>query len=353
MNLQCISAIIKKDSIQAVRNRLVLIGLIAGILIAAVYYLLPSTVEETFTLAVYDRGSSQFLSELLKEDEEGVYVNVFSSEEELKKAVEKGDYVVGIVYPEDFDSKVLSGEKPTIVLYFESEQPESLRKATEYLMEILIEYTVTRNVPFDIEEEIIGEDMAGRHIPLQEQSLPLYLLFALMIEMWTISTLIVEESAAGTLKAVLVTPASPSDVILAKGVVGIGYAMTVAAAILVLTWSVRGNLLCLFLGLLLGSLMAVSMGLFLGSLTKSIVSSYAYVSVPMLVLLIPGLVIFIPGVSLSVVKMIPTYYLVNALDSILNYGAGIGEVWKDFLLVGGCDGLFFVLGVYALRRRYS
>jgi ABC-2 type transport system permease protein len=353
MNRRCIAAIARRDAVAAVRNNLLLLALIAGVLFALVYYVLPSSVEETFMLAVYDKGDSQLLAELAESDEEGVYVGMFMSEEEVRKAVEKEEYMVGIVYPEDFDATVMSGQKPNIILYFKSDQPESMRTSVEYLMQLFIEFAIAGDMSFDIEEEILGEDMAGRHIPLREQSLPLYLLMALMMEMWTISTLIVEESAAGTLKAVLVTPASPADVILAKGTVGISYSLTVGLAVLILTWSIRGNIPVLFLGILLGAIMAVTLGLFLGSLTEDIVGSYAYVGAPFLVLMLPALLIFIPDVSLSIVKAIPTYYLVDAFNQILNHGAGLAEVWKNFAVIGLCDVTFLVLGVYALRRRYS
>lgn len=354
MNLSCVAAVARKDTIAALRNNLVLLALLGGIIFSLMYYALPSTVEETFMLGVYDRGHSQVVSELLKTDEEGVYIGFFTSEEELKKAIEREDYLVGIVYPEDFDSQIMTGQKPHIILYFKSGQPESVRTAVQYLMQLFIEYAVQGGeVTYNIEEEVLGEDMAGRHVPLREQSLPLYIVIALVMEMWTISTLIVEENAAGTLRAVLVTRASPSDVIMAKGVVGISYSLIVALTILVLTQSIRGNIPVLFLGVLLGSIMAVSMGLFLGSLTKDIVGSYAYVSVPLLILVLPGLLIFLPDVSLSVIKAIPTYYLVDAFNQILNYGGGLQAVWKDFLVILVCDIVFFVLGIYALRRRYS
>ena len=353
MNPTCIKAIAKKDAIQAVRNRLVLLALLSGVIFSLVYYALPSTVEETFMLAVYDKGDSQLLAELAETDEEGVYVGLFSSEEEVKNAVEREDYMVGIVYPEDFDSKIMSGQKPHVTLYFKSNQPESMRTAVENLMQLFVEYAITGKVSFEIKEEILGEDMAGKHIPLREQSVAMYLLMALMMEMWTISTLIVEESAAGTLKAVLVTPATPADVILAKGTVGISYSLSVAFAILILTWSIRGNVPVLFLGILLGGILAVTMGLFLGSLTEDIVGSYAYVGAPFLVLMLPALLIFLPNVSLSVVKVVPTYYLIDAFNQILNHGAGLQDVWKDFLVVAVCDIVFLVLGIYALRRRYS
>ncbi len=349
MRTTCIKAIMRKDAIAAVRNKLVLMGLVAGVIFALVYYVLPATVEETFHLAAY--GDSELFSELA-EAEEGVIIDFFPSEEAVKEAVKEGNYIAGIVLPSDF-SQITAGQKPEVTLYFNSEQPESVRTSIEYFVQLAVEYMAFGIEVPEMEAEILGEDMAGEHIPLREMSIPLYVVMALIMEMWTIATLIVEESAAGTMRAVLITPATPSDVITAKGVVGIGYTVCVATAILVLTLSLRGNLPLLFLGIVLGAIMAVSLGLFFGSLTENITGSYVYVSVPLLVFMLPALLIFFPDISLSVVKGIPTYYLVNAINQILNHGAGLAEVWKDFLVIAVCDIIFFGLGVYALRRRYS
>lgn len=351
MRATCISAIMRKDAIAAVRNNLVLLALLSGAIFSLVYYVLPSEVEETFDLAIY--GESQLFSGITDFEEEGIVLDFLSSEKAVEQAVEEGDYIAGIVLPETFDSQLISGQKPEIILYFNSEQPESVRTSIEYFVQLAIEYAASGEQPLEMESSILGEDMAGKHIPLREQSIPLYIVMALVMEMWTISTLVVEESAAGTLRAVLVTPASPSDVILSKGMVGIGYSFSVAFIILVLTWSFRGNLPVLFLGVLLGAVLAVSMGLFFGSLSKDITGSFIYVSVPLLIFILPGLLIFIPDVSLSAVKVIPTYYLVDAFNQVLNHGAGLTDVWKDFLVIIICDVIFFFLGVYALRRRYS
>jgi ABC-2 type transport system permease protein len=349
MNPQCVKAIMKKDTIAAIRNSLVLLGLISGVLFAAVYYVLPASVEETFDLAVY--GESQVFSQL--GGEEGINFHFFESPGEVARAVEQNDYVAGLVLPENFDALLAAGKKPEITLYFNSEQPENVRTSITYFIELAVEYAALQRPLPQMEEEVLGEDLAGKHIPLREQSIPLYLVMALVMEMWTISTLIVEESAAGTMRAVLVTPASPSDVILSKGVVGVGYSLLVAVAILILTKTFRGDLPVLFLGVLLGAILSVMLGLFLGSLTENITGSYIYVGVPLLILILPGLVILLPGVSLSLMKAIPTYYLVDAVNQILNHGAHLSDVWRSFAVVGLCDVIFFFLGVTALRRRYS
>jgi ABC-2 type transport system permease protein len=353
MKASCIKAITRKDALAVMRNKLMLFAVIFSVIFAVIYYVLPSTVEETFDVALYDGSSSQLFPPVSELEMEGIHIIFFTSGEEFEKAVEEEDYVAGIALPENFDSQLLSGKQPTITLYFKSDVPESVRTSIEYFIQMAIEYIALGEQPIDIGTEMLGEDMAGEHIPLREQSVPFFILMALMMEMWTISTLIVEESAFGTMKAVLVTPASPSDVIISKGAIGIIYSFFVAVSILILTQSVRGNLPVLFLGIFLGAAMAVSMGLFLGSLTKNILGSYIYVSIPLLILILPGMFIFVPNVSLSIVKVIPTYYLANAFGQILNSGAGLVEVWKDFLIIAGFDAVFFVLGIYALRRRFS
>ncbi len=353
MNSSCIKAIARKDAKMAMRNKLLLLALFSGILFSLVYYALPSSIDETYSLAVYDEGSSQIFPSISGISSEGMSFDTFSTEKDCENAIQNGNYIAGIILPEDFDSLLLSGHAPHITLIFNYDVSEGTINSIKYFIQTLIDVVAFGKQPLQLQTEILGQDMSGMRTPLRDQSLPLYILMALMMEMWTISTLVVEENALGTLKAVLVTPASPFDVITAKGIVGCIYSLGVVVVILILTQSLRGSLPALFIGILLGAVMAVSIGLFLGSLTKNITGSYIYVAVPMLVFLLPALLILIPDVSLSALKVIPTYYLVNSFDNILNNGAGLFDVWKDYLVIGICDALFFVAGVYALRRQYK
>jgi len=353
MNARCIRAIIKKDTLMAIRNNLLLIALFGGVLFSLIYYALPSDVGESYELALFDEGSSEYLEILSIFGAGGLDIDDFDSLEELTVAIENGDYVAGIYMPDNFDQDIKSGNVPTISLYYKYDLPESVRMSIEYILESSLEYLVLGIEPVINSYEVLGEDMAGRQLPLRELSLPFYIIMALMMEMWTISTLIVEENALNTLKAVLVTPATPSDVITAKGVVGIGYSLIVVTVILLITQSLRGDAAALFVCVLLGAILSVSLGLFLGSLTKNITGSYIYVTVPYLVLVIPGLLLFFQDVSIPYIKIIPSYYLINALNDILNMGASLAGAAKDLLIVAVFDIVFFALGIFTLRRRYS
>ncbi|MBN1785904.1 MAG: ABC transporter permease [Candidatus Methanofastidiosa archaeon] len=337
----------------SVRNNLILLGMVAGILFSLIYYALPSDVEETYEIAIFDEDSSQFMSILSMTGAGGLEFKVYDSLEGMKEAIEKGDLIAGIHIPDNFDDDVSAGRSPTLSLYFLHGASEDMMDTFEFIIRSGIEFLAVGQEPSITEYEVLGMDMAGRQVPLREQSLPFYIILALVMEMWTISTLIVEENALGTLRAVLVTPASSSDVITAKSIIGVVYSIFVVSVIMLLTQSIRGNFLALFACVMLGAMFAVSLGLFLGSLTKNITGSYVYVSVPLIILIIPAMLVFIPDVSLSIVKFIPTYYLASAIGDVLNSGAAIAAIASDLFIIAVIDLVFFLLGIFSLRRRYS
>ncbi|HOP08906.1 MAG TPA: ABC transporter permease [Candidatus Methanofastidiosa archaeon] len=353
MNAKIVRSIVRKDAMMAIRNNLVLIAIIGGVLFSLIYYTLPSDVEEAYDLAIYDGGSSDLMEILGLTSTGGLEIHNTGSLNEMVESVKEGDYMVGVYVPADFDLLVSQGAQPTLTLYFNNGFPESSRSTFEYILRTALDHIVGAQGSSMIEYEVLGEDMAGEQVPLRDRSLSLYIIFALLMEMWTISTLIVEENAFGTLRAMLVTPATSADVISAKSVIGILYTILVLTVILLLTQSLRGNPLALAVCILVSAMFSVSLGLFLGSLTKNITGSYVYVSVPLIIMIIPGMLIFIPDVSLSIVKAIPTYYMANAFDAILNNGAALMDVMGDISVILVLDVVLFALGIASLRRRIA
>lgn len=349
MNAPCIKAIIRKDVISAKRNNLVLMALLSGVLFSLVYYVLPADIDQEINFGISSADPLPFYDSI---EREGVELSPYADITLLTDAVVSGDVVAGLMLPEGFMESFLRGESPAIELYVRDDLTQSARDSLAYVVETVFDMAAYGKgyLPFDI--HTVEQDVPAQ-MPLRQMSIPLYIIMALVMEMWTVSTLIVEESAAGTIKAVLVTPASPSDIIAAKGVVGCVYAIGVAAAILLLTQTIRGSFPALALALLLGALLAVSLGLFLGSLTDNITGSYIYVSIPLIILILPALTIFLQDVSVPAMKFIPTYYLVNAFNDIINYGATIADVAKDLIVIAFFDAAFFLLGVASIRRRFQ
>ena len=353
MRWSCIRSIAKKDAVMAIRNKLLLLSLFAGILFSLIYYALPADVDDTYNIGYYDEGASQLFERLPPFAAAGLKFQGAQSLSELEDLVNDGTYIAGIVIPADFDSDAASGGMPALTLVYKSDADAAIIDTVSFIARSLADYQAYGSIPVSISTSVIGEDTSGVQIPLRKQSVPFYLIMALMMEMWTIATLIIEETSSGTMRAVLVTPARPSDVISAKALIGGVYTVGVVCVILLLTQSFRGDPLSLAVGILLGTLLAVSLGLLLGSLTKTITGSYIYVSVPMLVLILPALILLVPSLSHDALRAIPTYYLVDAIGDVLNRGAVLADVWRSYLVVAAVSALFFLAGVMSLRRRYQ
>jgi ABC-type multidrug transport system permease subunit len=75
-------------------------------------------------------------------------------------------------------------------------------------------------------------------------------------------------------------------------------------------------------------------------------------SIPVLVILIvPSLGVMIPGAITGWVKVIPSYYLVDTVHRVANYGSGWGEVWTSLLILLGYTIVIIGFGILVLRRK--
>jgi ABC-2 type transport system permease protein len=65
------------------------------------------------------------------------------------------------------------------------------------------------------------------------------------------------------------------------------------------------------------------------------------------------MVIFLPGIATNWIEIIPTYYLVDTVYRVLNFGASWADVWQNLVAALLFAALFVVLGIAALRRKFT
>ena len=110
-----------------------------------------------------------------------------------------------------------------------------------------------------------------------------------MVGIFVVPYLLVEEKEKGTLKAVLVSPATYADVVAGKGLVGLFYALLVAVILLLLNGGFGGNVVITLLSVVLGSIFLVQVGLLMGAAFKAINQVNSWSSIVMIVLMLPGM----------------------------------------------------------------
>lgn len=72
----------------------------------------------------------------------------------------------------------------------------------------------------------------------------------------------------------------------------------------------------------------------------------------LIALAIPGIAVALPGFISDWVRVLPSYYLVDAVHRTVNFGAGWADVGLDLVTLAGFAALFVALGIAALRRRF-
>ena len=151
----------------------------------------------------------------------------------------------------------------------------------------------------------------------------------------------------------LTSPASTLDVVIAKGLVGVGYAMLISAIVFAINWSLFDNPLLVIAFALLSTLFACGLGMMLGAIFNTAQSLNAWAGLAITVFLIPGLIgVFQPpGIVNVLVHLVPTYYLfdgtIGATAGTLNFSSGLLDLVVGAVLVV----VVFTAAAFVLRRR--
>lgn len=326
------------------------VTILALVAFIAVYFLLPRTVDETLSFGIYAPVMPPALVASLAE--EGIELESQPSEEALKAAVAAGDFAAGVVLPSDMAGQLAAGARPQVRLYLTGELPAELRDVYLMLVRELAFTVGGQALDIETEEVMLGPDMAGRQIPPRQRMLPLLAVFILLMETLGLASLITTEVEAGTLRALLVTPVRVPDLFLSKGIVGVGLAFGQAVLLMAVTGGLSRQPLIILLALFLGAVMVTGMAFLVASVARDFMSVIGYGMLLLILLVIPGLAVALPGLASGWIRVLPSYYLVDAVHRVVNFGAGWGDVGLHLVALLAFAALFATLGIVALRRRF-
>jgi ABC-2 type transport system permease protein len=346
-----IGTLVAKDINLYFKDRFyVFITILSMVAFVAVYFLLPRTVDETLTFGIYAPVMPPVLAQLLAD--EGVVLEDWPSEDELRAAVAAGETQAGIVLPPDLTEQIAAGTRPQVRLYLTGELPPELHDVYLLLVRELAFLIGGRPLAIDAQEEILGPDMAGRQLAPRDRMLPLLAVFVLFMETLGLASLISTEVETGTLRALLVTPVGVPDLFLSKGIVGVGLAFGQAVVLMAITGGLAKRPEILLPALLLGAAMVTGLAFLIASVARDFMSVMSWGILALIMLAIPGIAVALPGLISGWVRVLPSYYLVDAVHRVVNFGAGWSDVWPDLIALAAFSALFVALGIAALRRRF-
>ena len=370
--LAIVWAIVRKDVREFSRDRLWLVLTTVGlVMFIALFWLLPSSVDETIRVGVYPADLAGSLSGIDPSGQgggQGLEVVSFSSPDALRAAVAgEGDaagetpVVVGLAFPADFLSRTARDETSDVIVYAGGDLPDEARGAMESAVREIAALTVADAageaavdaVPVRQRTVVLGPDLAGRQVTPQERMRPLLAYFVLMMESMVLASLIAVEIQRRTVIALMATPARVSDILTAKVLLGTALAFSEAVILLALTGSFGAGWGLLLAGTLLGAVIATGTALLSGSAGKDFIGTLFLGMALLVPLAIPAVTVLLPGATATWVKLLPTWGVIEVMVGVTSYGRSWAELWVPLALAAVWCAVILVGGLAVLRRKVS
>ena len=247
MNLRHVSAILRKEFIDAVRDRRTLISMVIfPVVVMPILMFLPmymgSPQANPAQVAVIqmDRSSDAFVEMLTNRSE--LSVAFLSPSQNLTKMVEDGVYELGLILPDDFTGKLAptNGSLALPAIY----DPSSIRSSQAFSLIAGVSAAYTRSiVAHRLEEKGLSEEMLNP-ITFEEISvaripggfnimvifLPMILgMYSAIGAMYFVIDTTAGEKERRTLEVLLTMPSTRSEIVLGKFMVAVGLSIVASA----------------------------------------------------------------------------------------------------------------------------
>jgi ABC-2 type transport system permease protein len=351
-----IAALIEKDIKLYVRNRffaVISVLALAGYL--ALYFFMPASMDEQMNVALFVEQPEQ----TTLDDRIGMTLEsaLFASEAELVAAVDAGDMMAGLALSADQAAAIERGEPVTLTLYVAPGTPTEIRGTLGEIFSYLLNWSTaienTGKIQFEETEEVLGPDLLDNTIPMRDRLLPMLLLLVLAMETLALATLITQEASQGTARAILTTPLRLSGFFASKTIMGVGLAFVQVLILIGATGKITTAPLLLIVILLVGSLMVTGIAFIIAALARDSMSALGWGMLALIGLALPATVVIFPATNTGWADLIPSYFLVDSLHRVLNFGAGWAEISRNLLYALMTGLVALVGGGILLGRRFQ
>ena len=358
MSVDVIRALISKELLLFSRNRLFAFVAVLGLVTySLVYFLMPSAIDGEMRVGLYAPGLSDQVMESLRS--EGIPIaSVHDSESGLSTAVLSGQVGAGLIVPPAFSEQLATGVRPTVSVVLRRDTEKGNVDAFMSLIRSSLErlpvpHLQDSSTKFRLAEEVLGSDTLGDPIALRDRMLPLFVVLILLTETMALSSLIAEETENRTIGALLVTPVTVPDLFAAKGISGVSMAFVQAMLLMLITGGLESNPALMALALLIGSLLITGTAFLIASVASDLLSVLGLGTLSLLIFTVPSFSVLIPGAVGDLVKVIPSYYLVDTVNKVANLGASLSDVYANLIVLLVTSVAFLWLGTVLLGRRIA
>lgn len=320
-------------------------------------------------IAVFDQSKDAATASLISEIAASNYFEIeknLYSYSEIEKSFHEGKIKLVIVIPANFQEGLQHFNKASVQLIADATDPNVANTLTNYATAIIMDYqkriTNNRELPYTINTEmrmLYNPQLKGAFNFVPGVMAMVLLLVCTMMTAITI----VREKELGTMEVLLVSPAKPMMVVVAKAVPYLLLSMINIASILllsrfVLEVPINGSLVLLVMESILFTLVSLSLGLLISSGAESQQTA----------MFISLVALFLPTVMLSgfmfpvenmprplqlISNIVPAKWYYSIVKSVMIKGLGINGVWNETLILSGMMLFFLTLAIRNFKIRLA
>lgn len=316
----------------------------------AVTALFGSLFSESPKLGIVDEGTTPVVEELT--DLAFIDSRAYESDAALREAVERGSVDVGIVFPTNFEVEVNSGQTVALNAYIWGESQANNRSViTAALSNTILSYA-DQQTSVSITAVDLGDQSV---LGWQARLLPLIVMMAVVIGGTVVpAASVVTEKQNCTIKALVVSPTSMGEVLMAKAAMGAILSLLVGVMVLVINDAFGSQPVLLVFILALGAILAAAFGVLLSNFMKDMNTLFATVKGLGIVLYAPAFIYLFPDVPQWIAQVFPTYYIIEPITAISQEGAGFSDVLPEIaILVGIIVVVTIITGMLSTRMAHA
>lgn len=307
------------------RSPLVLWALVLPVFFTLLFTLVfGSLFQPEPRLGIVDQGQSEVATSARALD--GFDVRMYDDVDRMLSDVEDDNLDAGLVLPAGFDRSVRAGERPPLDLRLGGQSLASNRVVITVTVLDLIRDMSGLDEPVQVEVVALGEE----GLDLNTRMLPLLVMFTVAIAgAFVPAASLVEEKERRTLDAVVATPATMNEVLVAKGLFGVLLGVLTGVMTLLLNDAFGSAPLLIVTAVIVGAVMMAEVGLIVGSWAPDTNTLFAVWKGGAIVLFFPVLFTIWPNLPQWIAKLGPAYYFLDPIFQVSTGLARPSEVWWE------------------------
>lgn len=367
MHPRLVLAIARKDSIDILLNKSALFGLIMPIVLAILFLFIGKLVGgHTTTILAYNPGQSH-LVQVVSGGFDQTMVTEASSPAAVTAAfgpngsTRDSAYDVGLIIPAHFDSALGAGSRLQVSLYVNgnnvNQQQALLLQAaiTNYARQV-----ASPQPPLQISTAMINPPPTanvGNLLGTYYGAVSLLLSF--MVGIFLMPGLLIEEKEKKTLRMLMVTPISFTDVILGKLLTALIYQLILSGVVLAIQNAFTGQVSLVLIYAFLGGCFSLALGLLIGGIFSTMSTVGGAASLLFFIYIIPTIFAG-PQASLmrgnpvaQIVKVLPPYYIIDGAYNAMQDQGSLGSNLLDIGVILASTLVLLAITAWVLRRQAS